>query len=123
MHQCGSGAYCYLDTVENPDNTRGVADSFTHVHSIKWVGVCGVYNDTVVVIFRGDGHVDLGEFAASRLGALGNAGGHRALARAEFPLEATEGRSVDVFVFRKLTEKPQKKKVEDVESVEGGEEE
>ena len=28
-----------------------------------------------------------------------------------FPLEATEGRSVDVFVFRKLTEKPQKKKV------------
>lgn len=82
-----------------------------------------MYNDTVVVIFRGDGHVDLGEFAASRLGVLGNAGGHRALARAEFPLEATEGRSVDVFVFRKLTEKPQKKKVEDVESVEGGEEE
>ena len=38
-------------------------------------------------------------------------------------VEATEGRSVDVFVFRKLTEKPQKKKVEDVESVEGGEEE
>ena len=102
MHQCGSGAYCYLDTVENPDI---------------------LVVDTVVVIFRGDGHVDLGEFAASRLGALGNAGGHRALARAEFPLEATEGRSVDVFVFRKLTEKPQKKKVEDVESVEGGEEE
>ena len=123
MHQCGSGAYCYLDTVENPDILVVVADFFTHVHSIKWVGVCGVYNDTVVVIFRGDGHVDLGEFAASRLGALGNAGGHRALARAEFPLEATEGRSVDVFVFRKLTEKPQKKKVEDVESVEGGEEE
>ena len=123
MHQCGSGAYCYLDTVENPDILVVVADFFTHVHSIKWVGVCGVYNDTVVVIFRGDGHVDLGEFAASRLGVLGNAGGHRALARAEFPLEATEGRSVDVFVFRKLTEKPQKKKVEDVESVEGGEEE
>ena len=123
MHQCGSGAYCYLDTVENPDILVVVADFFTHVHSIKWVGVCGVYNDTVVVIFRGDGHVDLGEFAASRLGALGNAGGHRALARAEFPLEATEGRSVDVFVFRKLTEKPQKKKVEDVESVEGEEEE
>ena len=111
MHQCGSGAYCYLDTVENPDILVVVADFFTHVHSIKWVGVCGVYNDTVVVIFRGDGHVDLGEFAASRLGALGNAGGHRALARAEFPLEATEGRSVDVFVFRKLTEKPQKKKL------------
>ena len=81
MHQCGSGAYCYLDTVENPDILVVVADFFTHVHSIKWVGVCGVYNDTVVVIFRGDGHVDLGEFAASRLGALGNAGGHRALAQ------------------------------------------
>ena len=123
MHQCGSGAYCYLDTVENPDILVVVADFFTHVHSIKWVGVCGVYKDTVVVIFRGDGHVDLGEFAASRLGALGNAGGHRALARAEFPLEATEGRSVDVSVFRKLTEKPQKKKAEEAGNVEGGEEE
>ena len=78
---------------------------------------------TTIPSLSSSGDVDLGEFAASRLGALGNAGGHRALARAEFPLEATEGRSVDVFVFRKLTEKPQKKKVEDVESVEAGEEE
>ena len=35
MHQCGSGAYCYLDTVENPDILVVVADFFTHVHSIK----------------------------------------------------------------------------------------
>lgn len=40
-----------------------------------------------------------------------------------FPLRRPKAASVDVFVFRKLTEKPQKKKVEDVESVEGGEEE
>ena len=110
MHQYRSGAYCYLGTVENPDILVVVADFFTRVHGLKWVAICGVYNDTVVVIFRGDGHLDLGAFAASRLGALGNAGGHRALARAEFPLSATEGRSVDVFVYRKLTEKPQKKK-------------
>jgi len=70
-----------------------------------------VYNDTVVVIFRGDGHVDLGEFAASRLGALGNAGGHRALARAEFPLEATEGRSVDVFVSASSPKSPKRRKL------------
>lgn len=110
MHQYRSGAYCYLGTVENPDILVVVADFFTRVHGLKWVAICGVYNDTVVVIFRGDGHLDLGAFAASRLGGFGNAGGHRALARAEFPLSATEGRSVDVFVYRKLTETPQKKK-------------
>ncbi len=48
MHQCGSGAYCYLDTVENPDILVVVADSLRMFTSIKWVGVCGVYNDTVV---------------------------------------------------------------------------
>ena len=115
MHQYHAGAYCYLDTVENPDILVVVADFFTRVHGLKWVAICGVYNGTVVVIFRGDGHLDLGAFAASRLGALGNAGGHRALARAEFPLSATEGRSVDVFVFRKLTEPPQPQKKKEVE--------
>lgn len=108
MHQYGAGAYCYLDKVENPDILVVIADFFTRVHGLRWVSVCGVYNETVVVIFRGDGHLDLGAFAASRLGPLGTAGGHRALARAEFPIAATEGRSVDVFVFRKLTEKPKK---------------
>lgn len=122
MHQCGNWAYCYLGDVENPDILVVVADFFTHVHGLRWVGVCGVYKETVVVIFRGDGHLDLGDFAASRFGSLGNAGGHRALARAEFPLAATEGRSVDVFVFRKLTDRPQKKKELAVkESVEGDE--
>lgn len=110
MHQCGNWAYCYLGDVESPDILVLIADFFTRVHGLRWVGVCGVYRETVVVIFRGDGHLDLGAFAASRLGSLGNAGGHRALARAEFPLSATEGRSVDVFVFRKLTDRPQKKK-------------
>ena len=108
IHRFGSGAYTCLDGVENPDILVVVADFFTHVHGLRWVSVCGVYKDTVVVIFRGDGHLDLGAFAAEHLGPLGTAGGHRALARAEFPLAATEGRSVDVFVFRKLTEKIRK---------------
>ncbi len=119
MHQFGSGAYCYLHSVESPDILVVIADFFTRVHGLRWVSVCGTYNETVVVIFRGDGHLDLGAFAASRLGPLGTAGGHRALARAEFPITATEGRSVDVFVFRKLTEKP-KKTVE--KPLSGGEE-
>ena len=111
IHKWGKGAYCYLDEVENPDILVVVADFFTRVHGLRWVGICGVYNDTVVVIFRGDGMMDLGEFASSRLGAFGTAGGHRALARAEFPVAATEGRSVDVFVFRKLTEKLSRKTI------------
>ncbi len=57
MHQCGNWAYCYLGDVESPDILVLIADFFTRVHGLKWVGVCGVYKETVVVIFRGDGKV------------------------------------------------------------------
>lgn len=97
-----AGGYAFLDVVENPDILVVVADFFTRVHGFGWVAVCGVYQDTVVVIFRGDGKTDLGKFSADKLGDLGSAGGHRTMARAEFPLAATEGRNVEVFVFRRL---------------------
>ncbi|MEG2139672.1 MAG: phosphoesterase [Bilophila sp.] len=103
MHECGKGTYAFLGSVENPDILVVIADFFTRVHGLRWVGICGVYKEQVVVIFRGDGlTVDLGAFASARLGALGFAGGHRALARAEFPLAAAEGRNIEVFVYRKL---------------------
>lgn len=105
LHVCGKGGYTFLDMVENPDILVVVADFFTRVHGLAWIAVCGVCNGTVVVIFRGDGRTDLGRFSSDRLGELGSAGGHRAMARAEFPLSATEGRNVEVFVFKKLFRK------------------
>lgn len=105
LHVCGLGGYTFLDVIENPDLLVVVADFFTRVHGLAWIAVCGVCNGTVIVIFRGDGKTDLGRFSADRLGNLGSAGGHRAMARAEFPLAAAEGRNVEVFVFKKLMKK------------------
>ena len=111
------GAYAFLGEVENPDILVVVADFFTRVHGLRWIAICGVYGETVVVIFRGGGvSLDLGAFAAERFGSFGSAGGHRGVARAEFPLEAAEGRNVEVFVFRKLAEKSKKSRRKTEES-------
>lgn len=105
------GAYAFLGEVENPDILVVVADFFTRVHGLRWIAICGVYKETVVIIFRGDGvSLDLGAFAAERFGSFGSAGGHRGVARAEFPLAAAEGRNIEVFVFRKLAEKSKRNK-------------
>lgn len=107
LHQSvRGGSYAFLGEVENPDILVVVADFFTRVHGLRWIAICGVYGETVVIIFRGDGQLDLGRFAAQHFGALGSAGGHRGVARAEFPLSAMEGRNVEVFVFRRLRENP-----------------
>lgn len=116
LHDCGTGKYAFLGEVENPDILVVVADFFTRVHGLRWIGICGIYKESIVVIFRGDESMDLGEFANRRLGGLGFAGGHRGMARAEFPLVAAAGRNIEVFVFRKLSEplprKPKEKAAE-----------
>lgn len=108
LHVCGAGGYAFLDVVENPDILVVVADFFTRVHGLSWIAISGVYadpvkGDTVVVVFRGDGRLDLGRFAHERLGELGSAGGHRTMARAEFPLAAAEGRNLEVMLFKRLS--------------------
>lgn len=117
LHSCGKGHYTFLGMVENPDILVVIADFFTRVHGLTWIAVCGAYmpkaeakaepqneqNGKVVIIFRGDGRTsDVGHFAAERLGDLGSAGGHRNMARAEFPVAAVEGKNIEVFVFKRL---------------------
>lgn len=117
FHSCSKGAYAFLGEVENPDILVVVADFFTHVHGLRWVAICGIYRETVVIIFRGDGlSPDLGKFAAERFASLGSAGGHKGLARAEFPLQAVEGKNVEIFVFRKLSVPVKKKLKKHLES-------
>lgn len=113
LHKCRSGMYSFLGEVENPDILVVVADFFTRVHGLRWIAICGVYKEKVVVIFRGDGQsIDVGAYAAQRLDALGSAGGHRAMARAEFPLSAAEGRNIEIFVYRRLSDRLPKGKKE-----------
>ena len=103
LKPCGTGYYASVSTVSNPDILVGIADFFTRIHGLKWVAVSGVYEETVVVIFRGDGTRDIGRFAAERFQTLGSAGGHRRLARAEFPLkQIPEGVKSQAFILQRL---------------------
>ena len=102
LYTCNKGALAHIGDIKSPDLLVAIADFFTRVHGLKWVAVSGVYGDTVVVIFRGDGGRDMGRFAAQRFGDIGSAGGHRALARAEFPLSATGDAKAGDFVRLRL---------------------
>ncbi|MDR2694899.1 MAG: phosphoesterase [Deltaproteobacteria bacterium] len=103
LKPCGTGYYAHAGQVANPDILVAIADFFARIHGLAWVAVCGVYEDMAVVIFRGDGIRDIGRFAAERFQALGSAGGHRRLARAEFPLvRIPKGVSAQTFVWKRL---------------------
>ena len=103
--QCGAGRLAFIGEVESPDILVVVADFFNRVHGLHWVVIGGVHAGVVVLVFRGDGwDVDVGQFALRHFGAFGSAGGHRTMARAEFPVAAAEGSSLDAFVLKHLAE-------------------
>jgi nanoRNase/pAp phosphatase (c-di-AMP/oligoRNAs hydrolase) len=109
LHTVRSGRYVYVGEVDNPDVLVVIADFFTRVHEIRWAVVAGVYKDTLVIIFRGDGVVrNLGNFAKLQFGDIGSAGGHKTMARAEVPLQRLEGKDVEMFVFKRLVSPPKR---------------
>lgn len=100
----GSGQYVFMDAVDNPDILVNIADFFMGVYEIRWAAVAGTYKDLMVVIFRGDGiSRDVGATAAQAFGDIGSAGGHRTMARAEFPLEAAGDDNLELFVWKRLS--------------------
>lgn len=109
----GGGAYVQLNEVPAADLLVAVADFFTKVHGLKWIAVSGVLDETVIVVFRGDGFRDIGRFADACFHDIGSAGGHRNMARAEFPLAAVpRGMKPSEFIYlrlitRKFRPKPQ----------------
>lgn len=106
MYALESGQYVFLDAVDNPDVLVGIADFFMRVYEIRWVAVAGLYAGTVVVVFRGDGvSRDVGRYATMLFGQIGSAGGHKAMARAEFPVEAMQGTDPELFIWQRLTAK------------------
>jgi nanoRNase/pAp phosphatase (c-di-AMP/oligoRNAs hydrolase) len=99
-----SGQYVFMGAVDNPDILVNIADFFMRVYEIRWAAVAGVYGRIVVIIFRGDGiSRDLGSYAGQLFGELGSAGGHKSMARAEFPVEAAGGEDPELFIWRRLT--------------------
>jgi nanoRNase/pAp phosphatase (c-di-AMP/oligoRNAs hydrolase) len=81
-------ALVHLGDVDNPDTLVMVADFFLKMAEAHWSIVSGVYNKTLIVIFRNAGfRRDAGKLAKAMFGAIGSAGGHKSAARAEVPLE------------------------------------
>ena len=62
------------------------------VHDIAWAIVSGTHQGRLIIIVRNDGiRKDGGKLLSNVFGHLGTAGGHKAMARAEIPLENLEG--------------------------------
>ena len=100
----GRGAFVYVDEVENPDVLVILADFLMRVQQISWTVVGGTYDDGVVAIFRGDGiSRDMGAVASNLFGELGSAGGHKAMARAEFPLKQCGKKNPEEFLWKKIS--------------------
>lgn len=97
------GAYAALNEIPGADLIVSVADFFTKVHGLKWIAVSGIIGKKVVVVFRGDGSRDIGRFADACFYDVGTAGGHRNMARAEFPLSVIpDGTKPSQFVYHRL---------------------
>ncbi len=104
LRPCGSGHFTSLGVVESADLLVVVADFFLRVHGLHWVAVCGRVKDQGVVIFRGGfGALDLGALAGAAFGDVGSGGGHRTMARAEFPLASLDkAKNMDVFAYQRI---------------------
>ena len=66
-----------------------VADFFLQLEDVKWTVIAGVVNDSVIISVSNLGYSrNAGEFVRRYFADIGNAGGHRAMAKAVVPLEA-----------------------------------
>jgi nanoRNase/pAp phosphatase (c-di-AMP/oligoRNAs hydrolase) len=101
-------AYIHMGQVESADTLVMIADFFMRFAEASWSIVSGTVDKKLIVIFRNAGlRGDAGKTAKRLLGDLdGVAGGHRAAARAEIPVDAilkgTRSRDLGQFVIRSL---------------------
>jgi nanoRNase/pAp phosphatase (c-di-AMP/oligoRNAs hydrolase) len=79
--------FVHLGAVDSPDICVNIADFFLKVESVQWSIVSGIYNKTLIIIFRNDGiRKNAGKLASKSFGEIGSAGGHKSAARAEIPV-------------------------------------
>jgi len=79
----------FLGTLPREDFIPYVADFFLQLENVKWTVIGGIVNESLVVSVRNLGYSkNAGEFARRFFGDIGNAGGHRAMAKAVVPLKA-----------------------------------
>lgn len=82
----------HLGSVINPDVCVLVADFCMRVDTARWSIVSGIYEKTLVVIFRNnDFQQNAGKIAKTAFSNFGSAGGHKSAARAEIKLSEIAG--------------------------------
>ena len=80
--------YAHIGVVPRDDIVPSVADFFMQLDDVKWCAVSGEVGGTITVSLRNLGHQkSAGEVARAVFGEIGNAGGHRAAAKAVIPRE------------------------------------
>jgi nanoRNase/pAp phosphatase (c-di-AMP/oligoRNAs hydrolase) len=79
----------HLGDVPREDLVPYVADFLLQLEDIQWSLVAGVTRDTLVISLRNLGYSrNAGEFVKACFSDIGNAGGHRAMAKAVIPTGA-----------------------------------
>jgi nanoRNase/pAp phosphatase (c-di-AMP/oligoRNAs hydrolase) len=79
--------YIHLGHVVNPDVCVLIADFFMRINTVTWSIVSGICDKKLTIIFRNDGiRKNAGKVAKEGFGKLGNAGGHKNMARTEIAL-------------------------------------
>jgi nanoRNase/pAp phosphatase (c-di-AMP/oligoRNAs hydrolase) len=79
--------YIHLGHVVNPDVCVLIADFFMRINTVTWSIVSGICDKKLTIVFRNDGiRKNAGKVAKEGFGKLGNAGGHKNMARTEIAL-------------------------------------
>ncbi len=87
--------FAYMGEVKSPDNLVQIADFFLKVDIVDSSAVSGLYEGKLIVIIRNTApRNNAGKIAEGAFGAVGSAGGHQAMARAEIPVDTLE-RKID----------------------------
>ncbi|HDG96932.1 MAG TPA: exopolyphosphatase [Desulfobacterales bacterium] len=98
-------AVVYMDEVQDPDILVMIADFFMKLAEATWSISAGIWDETLIVIFRNAGfRGNAGKVAEKIFGHMGgSAGGHKGAARAEIPLEIikkqTKGGDIERFLL------------------------
>jgi nanoRNase/pAp phosphatase (c-di-AMP/oligoRNAs hydrolase) len=79
----------FLGPTEREDFIPYVADFFLQMEHVKWTVIAGLVNETVIISVRNLGYSkNAGEFVRRYFSDVGNAGGHRSMAKAVVPMRA-----------------------------------
>jgi nanoRNase/pAp phosphatase (c-di-AMP/oligoRNAs hydrolase) len=85
--------FIHLGQIPNPDICVLIADFCMRIESMGWCITSGIYDNRLIVVFRNDGiRKNAGTVAKKSFGAMGSAGGHKSMARAEIPIADLDNR-------------------------------